>query len=526
MPDSLNDPSASAGGDAGSVVEAAGPGGAGGAGGGGARDRKAAIRLESLVFLGPCSQRHQTVLAAKKMLHPPSLVLFCLIELPGADYQREILRASLQDWIARWCALQEDHPSLFVQVRESYWDTPPGYPMGILCEYMPLGDLDELLQSSGGLPEHALREVTQAVVEALDALHFSTPPLIHGYLKPSQVQFGADGCPRLAFGLEHRLRGCQLFALPSPHGSRGEARLGSAHEGSSRFGAGGSRGSGRGSADPGPVVDIFELGLLLLVAALGGLDVLLDAIPYAREFGASRVGRARGQPPGAVSVDTCALLQHELRGAFCGDLDESGADNMGAYLPPASDLLFNRRYSPAFLSFVSTCLEAHTREGGAVTTRDLLRHEFLRDPGACSASPLVTLREVQAMARLLNEAPEPDPVSFGPAKSARALVPGMAPSVAQSAQLYLGNIAQAIAPHRGPAGPLPAGLTGGALGEELSGAAAGPAEAGWQQNWEGLVADTARTLGMPRVAVRDSLRAQLDRLAAKEARHRVVAADL
>ena len=63
-----------------------------------------------------------------------------------------------------------------------------------------------------------------------------------------------SGRPRLTFGLEQRIKTCQVAA---------------SHE----FPPEGVEQT---------VVDIFDLGLLLLVSALGGMEVLLDSIPYAR----------------------------------------------------------------------------------------------------------------------------------------------------------------------------------------------------------------------------------------------------
>ncbi|CAE7562683.1 MKK3 [Symbiodinium sp. CCMP2456] len=171
-------------------------------------EASAPIRHDALVFLSSCPQRHGHF-AIKKMLHPPTLELFCLIEIPGAEHQRNVLRASLQEWLSRWCELQVSHPGLLVELREAFWDAPLGYPMAILCEYMPLGSLDDLIQACGGLPELALREIAQMVLEALDLLHSMVPPVVHGCLKPSQVLFTASGSPRLTFGLEQRIKHSQ-----------------------------------------------------------------------------------------------------------------------------------------------------------------------------------------------------------------------------------------------------------------------------------------------------------------------------
>lgn len=336
-----------------------------------------------------------------------------------------------------------------------------------------------------------MREIAQAVLEALDTLHSANPPVVHGCVKPSQVLFRADGQLALAPGLEQRLKSFQVWSADN---------LGAAEA--------------QPSSQP-TAVDIFDLGLLLLVAALGGMDVLLDAIPYAREFGS---GQQRGSsaPLSAVFHDTCALLQHELRGGLGPGEDHGPSNDAMGFLPPASDLLFNRRYSGPFLAFVSTCLEAHT-QSAPVSAKHLLQHEFLR--GQTPVGPLVSLREMQGLSRLLNEAPEHDPTHFGPAGN-RAQVPGVAPAVAQSAQSYLMNIAQSVAPlcsSMDTAAQLYAG-DGSDVGARArswsdSEATTMGVQPRWrQQEWEILLTDTARTLGLPQTVVRQALEAHLERI--------------
>jgi serine/threonine protein kinase len=354
----------------------------------------------------------------------------------------------------------------------------------MVSEFSNSGSLDELIQACGGLPEDAIREIAHAVLSALHVLHSVEPPVVHGCLKPSQVLFSADGRPRLAFGLEQRLNRCQAIAAATTGMS---AAAGA---------AGGSVFVDQDAEQQSTAVDIFDLGLLLLVSALGGMDVLLDAIPYAREFGA-RSARGPSAPLSVVSADTCALLQRELQGAaaaaaaarcevFGTPADAGDGSTMG-YLPPASDLLFNRRYSEPFLAFISTCLEAHTR-AEPVSACDLLQHAFLQGQG--TAGPIVSLHEMQELARLLNETPEQDPSRFGPGKSSRYAVPGIAPTIVQSAQLYLANIAEAIAPHCGS----------GEVFEQRA------------LEWDTVLLDSARTLGLPRDVVQKALEVHLGRL--------------
>lgn len=475
----------------------------------GSGDRKR-VRLESLVFLSSVPHTHSHVVM-KKMLHPPTMGLYCLVELPvsGAEHQRMFLRASLQAWLGSWCEMQREHPDLFVGVCEAFWDAPQGYPMGILCEYMPLGSLDELVQAAGGLPEEALREVAHATLKALGVLHSAEPPMVHGCLKPSQVLFGIDGRPRLSFGLDQRLKG--------PQGLSGRSH-------------GADVGPGV-AGDQASAVDIFDLGLLLLVSALGGLDVLLGAIAYASEVGPNSIPAAHSM----ICPDTCSLLQEELRGAVAAAVAVSGpGENDGrmpvgssgnssgghvhggadmGYLPAASDLLFNRNYSEPFLSFVSTCLEAHNRSS-PISAQELLQHEFLLEPSP--AGPLVYLRDMQELARVLNETPEHDPSCFGPAKKSWGKLPGVAPSVAQRSHMYVANIAHSVGTYCSP----PPWRASVALGRERSKSESEMPQRVQRQEWDTLVTDTARTLGLPTAVVQQMLDAQLERQTQFTARDR------
>ncbi|CAJ1360841.1 unnamed protein product [Effrenium voratum] len=389
------------------------------------------LRLDALVFLSSCPQRHGHF-AIKKMLHPQSMELFCLMEIPGSEHQQKMVRSSLQAWLGRWSTLQAQHPKLLVAVREAFWEAPVGYPMAILCEYMPQGSLHDLIQACGGLPEEAMREIAHAVLQALDVLH--SAGMVHGCVKPSQVLFSASGRTRLTFGLEQRIKSSQAAACDVA------------------------------GAEQSTVVDIFDLGLLLLVSALGGMDVLLEAIPYARSLQQNMASPRGG---------TRELLMHELRAT-----PEAPAPADMGYLPPASDLLFNRDFSLPFLSFLSSCLESHAATNSA---RDLLRHEFLQ---SASSGPSVSLREMQNLAQVLNEDPSPGLVR-GTGGTGR-----LPPSVAQSAQLYLMNIAQSIAPYGTP--------------REMHQPRKGP-------EWDTLLVDTSRTLGLPRATVQAALETQLER---------------
>ncbi|CAK0813364.1 unnamed protein product, partial [Prorocentrum cordatum] len=243
--------------------------------------------------------------------------------------------------------------------------------------------------------------------QALHALHSASPPVVHGCLKPSQVLFHASGRPRLNFGLEQRLRGCQVFALPHELGHLDAEAGGAGHMQPPM------------PHDQSPAVDIFDLGLLILVTALGSEETCSATPSPAR---ASWAGAASAPPAWRPlgwcrRTDTCSLLRGELR----GEAESSAAVAQGEPTAPRRTTWVSCRprrtsCSPPstprpFLAFVSTCLEAHTHSV-PVTAGDLLQHEFLVAPGA--AGPQVYLHEMQRLATLLNEAPENDPSRFGP----------------------------------------------------------------------------------------------------------------
>eukprot|EP00812_Abedinium_dasypus_P009366 NODE_305_length_1685_cov_141.693252.p1 GENE.NODE_305_length_1685_cov_141.693252~~NODE_305_length_1685_cov_141.693252.p1 ORF type:complete len:535 (-),score=139.21 NODE_305_length_1685_cov_141.693252:79-1449(-) len=447
-----------------------------------------------LVCLGSCPQGTGHVVV-KKMLYPPSLLLLCLLEIPSAEGTGAMLRQSLEGWLRQWRELQAARPDVLIAICETFWE-PAGHPVSILCEHMPLGSLDELIQACGGLPEDALRDIALAVLQALDTLHSADPPVVHGDLKPSQVLFTANGCPKLSFGLEQRLRSCQAWAASANVSDKffmpvfEESGRASAPSDNSMY----SRPvSGGGSA----LADIADLGLLMLVSALGGLDVLLDAIPHARELGSlpkkmpssSSIESANGH-----MLDTCSVLQRELNAFVEAPAAAASDDGSSAGLPSTADLLFNRSYSTAFLTFVSTCLEAQMRTT-RVSAKHLLDHEFLR-PSRPRMAPLVSLHEMHELARMLNEASEQDP---GATSTQQYTV---VPSVAHSAEVYLGNVAKAVAVHCSRLGS-------GAMtqGTDICIQRVFPVAG----DCEALLLDTARTLGLPRSSVQRVLEAQLER---------------
>lgn len=213
--------------------------------------------------------------------------------------------------------------------------------------------------------------------------------------------------------------------------------------------------------------------------------------------------------------DTCSLLQRELAGPTHGveealDLvEDAEVEPVDEDLPPASSMLFNRQYSDGFVDFVTICLEAHSNFA-PVSAHELLQHRFIKGQGAIG--PIVFLQEMLELQRILNEASDGhDPGGrFGPqaAKSARA-VPGVAPSVARNAQLYLDNIAQSVAPFCSFFGP---SAPGAQRARSRSDGDAVVRQRWGTQEWEALVVDTARTLGLPKRWVNDALEAQLERL--------------
>jgi hypothetical protein len=71
----------------------------------------------------------------KKMLHAPTLKIFCLKEVPIANRE---MRQMLKDWISKW----EHHCTTdqYIKVNASFWNSPEGC-VTVVTDYAANGSL-------------------------------------------------------------------------------------------------------------------------------------------------------------------------------------------------------------------------------------------------------------------------------------------------------------------------------------------------------------------------------------------------
>mmetsp|Transcript_18429 Transcript_18429/g.17548 ORF Transcript_18429/g.17548 Transcript_18429/m.17548 type:complete len:90 (+) Transcript_18429:427-696(+) len=75
----------------------------------------------------------------KKMLHAPTLKIFCLKEVPISNRE---MRQMLKEWIAKW--EQSSTTEQFIRIYNSFWNTPEGCVTAV-TDYAPSGSLQNLV---------------------------------------------------------------------------------------------------------------------------------------------------------------------------------------------------------------------------------------------------------------------------------------------------------------------------------------------------------------------------------------------
>ncbi len=128
-------------------------------------------------------------------------------------------------------------------------DADPDAPRPWMAtEYVPGPTLHQAVQTSGPLPEEAVRKLAAGLAEALCAIHGAG--LVHRDLKPSNVLLGADGPRVIDFGIARALEHTGLTETGAFFGTPGflspEQIVGS---------------------EVGPRSDVFALGAIIVFAA-------------------------------------------------------------------------------------------------------------------------------------------------------------------------------------------------------------------------------------------------------------------
>lgn len=190
--------------------------------------------------------------------------------------------SQLKKWIIEWeAALQKSEGQHhLVTIHGTHWNSPEGC-VSLIMEYLNGGCLLDLIESVGALPETILLEITHSVLHSLNFMH-NKAKVSHNGLSLSQIMFDKDGNIKLNMGIS------QVFPKEEAYKtSLGPAKLGlySAHEINSparikklsMFDDLTTGDSISGSETQRKEVfaqDIFDLGYILLVAAIGGLDLI------------------------------------------------------------------------------------------------------------------------------------------------------------------------------------------------------------------------------------------------------------
>ena len=91
----------------------------------------------------------------KKMLHGPSLTIFCVKEVPLVNRES---RQIIKEWIATWetiCISDQ-----FMRIHETFWNSPEGC-VSIVQDFATKSSLQNLVTSVGALPEKTLQNLTK-----------------------------------------------------------------------------------------------------------------------------------------------------------------------------------------------------------------------------------------------------------------------------------------------------------------------------------------------------------------------------
>ena len=131
----------------------------------GADDSQSGPKLDQMISLAVSSTAGRPI---KKMLHMPTLKVYCVKEVPiNSRDVRNMLKQLLQDWGK---ASSEDGSRTFLtRLKGVHWNTPEGC-VSIVSENLNGGSLLNMLQSTGAIPELILKQIARKVLE-LSLIH-------------------------------------------------------------------------------------------------------------------------------------------------------------------------------------------------------------------------------------------------------------------------------------------------------------------------------------------------------------------
>lgn len=182
----------------------------------------------------------------RKVIHAPSLKIYAVKEIPVNTREA---RKGLLEWLTYWQRIQRKC-SYLVQINSTFWNSPEGY-VSIVMKYMNAHSLQNMIDSIGMLPEHVLAHIAHQILQAVSYIHEKDS--VHKGITPSQILLTRQGKVKLSLGLSGRLLKTGEMTLPTFDVHRNM----SFHD------------------------DIFDFGMSLLAAAVGGVE-FLDSIETRR----------------------------------------------------------------------------------------------------------------------------------------------------------------------------------------------------------------------------------------------------
>ena len=101
----------------------------------------------------------------KKMLHGPSLKIYCVKEVPISNREiRKILKGWVSNW-ERYCTSEQ-----YIRIFDTFWNSPEGC-VSVVSDFAANGSLQNLIGSIGALPESILKHLARQILRGVEFLH-------------------------------------------------------------------------------------------------------------------------------------------------------------------------------------------------------------------------------------------------------------------------------------------------------------------------------------------------------------------
>jgi len=326
------------------------------------------LKLEEMITLGVVKSSNRSG-PVKKMLHASSLKLYAIKEVPIVSKDA---RVKVQEWLDLWQEVLNDVEN-GVSIYGTFWNSPEGC-VSIIMDNLMSFSLHNLLESVGAVPEFIIREIARKILKPIDRLH-TIKKVQHGGIYPSQILFTHDGTIKLSFGLSSRIQ--TLNILNNILGEQAQyknyftctpSELNGGNEDEDKESEG-KKTCGMTQEDQGSRSrDIFDIGYMLLISALGGIEIV-DLEKMYNEYQRYFDEKNQGEFSFAKLEKAPCCLVH-----FIEDYEKFYAES---YKQKKLTLRYylGKRFTAEFKDFLCRCLRFNREE--RPTARELRRHPFL-----------------------------------------------------------------------------------------------------------------------------------------------------